>query len=228
MILKGQPISFDKKLMPPYIIKFNIAMLIFFGAWFVVCVPAMTAVGFIFEESAEFYITFGVSMGGFFVGLGIFYIVALRLRERLVDERTADLEREFKDMPLDEATEILKQRGVINDTGFIVGDEPFDEKCVPFDAGEISVSPVFRIAYGFGHSRKYKVNALKIEMHVDIYVRLDSGCPLVVYPIGLLDCALFNFLDKKNLVVYEYNRDFCYLKGDKKNLVRNILGFRLK
>ena len=117
-------------------------MLIFFAVWFVTCLPALIAVGAIYGDAAEFYIVLGSLFGAFLIGVLILYTVALKLRERLVSERAAELEKKFSDMPLDE--------------------------------------------------------------------------------------ALFNFLDKRNLARYEDNKDFVYLKNDKKNFCRKAFGFRIK
>ncbi len=76
MILKGQPISFDKELMPHYVIKFNLSMLIFFAVWFVTCLPALIAVGAIYGDAAEFYIVLGSLFGAFLIGVLILYTVA--------------------------------------------------------------------------------------------------------------------------------------------------------
>jgi len=113
LILKGQSISFDKELMPPYIINFNVFMLAFFAGCFVIYTPAIIAAGVIYGEATEFYIVLGSMFGAFLIGVLILYTVALKLRERLVSERAAELEEKFSDMPFDEAEEILRSGGVI-------------------------------------------------------------------------------------------------------------------
>lgn len=39
MIFRGETIRFDKNNLPPYVFGYNVAMVTFFVAWFVLCVP---------------------------------------------------------------------------------------------------------------------------------------------------------------------------------------------
>lgn len=230
MVLKGQPISFDKENQPLYVYKFNVAMVVFFAAWFVICTPIMITCGFLYGESFEFFLSFGVSFGAFFLGLLILYIVALKLRERIVADRAAELEAKFTDMPLDEATRILKERGVITDVGFVseTGDL-FGSKIVPFEKARVSVcgrgQEIYIDAKGM-HGVRIRTTPMRIETTAVIYDGADIRTPHAEYE---LDCALYNFLDKRNLVDAEAD---CYwferLKNDKKNFCRKALGFGLK
>ena len=208
MILKGQ-IRFDKQNLPPLVFKFNVALICFFGAWFLLCVPAMIAVGVIFGERVETYATMIALFSVFFVGLGIYYLVALALRKRLVEVTAARLEEEFSDMPLEDAEEVLKQKGIIADGGFTVREEDvFGTKIIPFEGAECSVFA------NFGSSG--------IGLKVYIYGIDDEEIFLTV------DRALFNFLDKRNLINCEENTDFEYFKNDKRNFCRSVFGFKIK
>lgn len=226
MIFRGETIRFDKSNLPPYIFKFNVAMVTFFAAWFALCVPPCIAVGCTFGESSVTYITMGSLFALFFIGLLILYIVALKLRERLVSERAAELEEKFRDIPLDTATEILKERGVINDNGFIASrGDIFGGKVVPFDKAELSVYAAGYEIGVTGHSIKKVTHPLKIN----IYLGLSDGVDVEDLATYDLDGALFNFLDKRNLIKnYEDNRGFILLKTDKSNFVRYAFGFKLK
>lgn len=227
MILKGQPISFDRHTQPMYVIKFNIVMVCFFIGWLILCTPTLITVGCIYGERPEFYITFGVLFGLFLVGVLILYIVALKLRERIVSERTAEIEEKFADMPLDEATRILKERGVITDDGFVSerGDL-FGGKVVPFDRAEILVLGNGQEIYADGQNFKVRTHPLYIETFVHLFDGVEVREPCATYD---LDGALFNFIDKRDLIKnLEENGDFIFLKLDKRNFCRRALGFKLK
>lgn len=226
MIFKGERIRFDKENLPSYVFKFNVAMVAFFIGWFIFCAPPMIAMGCIFGESWEFYVTFVTMFAIFFIGLAILYFVALKLRERLVAECAAELEEKLADMPLERAAEILTERGIINENGFIASrGDLFGEKVVPFGQADFSVYCDGYYLYWEGRYLKKKTHPLVLNIYCDLHDGADvSGCASFE-----LDGALFNFLDKRGLVKdLESNRDFYYLKADKKNLVRRAFGFRLK
>ena len=108
MVLKGR-ISFDKKNLPPYVFKYNVALIGFFIGWFVLCLPPIIAVAVHFGESFTTYAVMIALFGLFAVGFIIYYIIAMCLRKRLVNECAAKLEEEFKDMSLEEARAALKE-----------------------------------------------------------------------------------------------------------------------
>lgn len=212
LILRGK-ISFDKKNLPPYIFKFNIALVVFFAAWFVLCLPAMIAVGCVLDESPVTYITMIAMFAVFFLGLLIFCTVAFKLRRRLVEERAAQIEEQFADMPLNEATEILKREGRITDYGFItnVGDV-FGNRVILFEKAEFCFYP------GAFASEIWFMAEINDSDSEDGF---GYACEV--------DRALFNFLDKRGFNLdWEDNKSFAYLKYDKKNFVRKALGFKLK
>lgn len=212
MILRGQ-LSFDKHNLPSFIFKFNVALVGFFAAWFALCVPTMVAVGVIYGERVETYATMIALFSVFFVGLGIYYLIALKLRKRLVEVNAAHLEEEFTDMPLETAEEILKQRGIINDKGFVVPEEDvFGAKIIPFGRAECSLFS-YLSAFGIG-----------VKVYVYDVDGADGEDDLVL-PV---DGALFNFLDKRNLINCEDNVYFKYFKKDKINFCRQVFGFKTK
>ena len=212
MILKGQ-IRFDKSNLPPLIFKFNIALICFIGAWFLLCVPTMVVVGVIYGERVETYATMIALFGLFFVGLGVYYLVALGLRKRIVEINAVQLEEEFTDMPLDKAEEILKQNGVITDDGFVMRqDDVFGNKTIPFERAACSA-----FAYIGSSGAGIKVYVYDSEG--------EDGEDDVVLTV---DRALFNFLDKRNLIDYKENIYFEIFKKDKRNFCRKVLGFKTK
>lgn len=225
MIFKWETIRFDRENIPPYIFKFNVALVVYFAAAFAAFIAAAIPIGLCLGDFAEmiFCLCF---VAAFIAGTAAFYIVALRLRERLVAERAAELEKKFYDMPIEEAEKILTERGVIKENNFVcTHGDIFGEKPVPFGKAEVYVYESACDIILKGHAVKTVTHPLKIEIYADIYDGVDVSEPCARYK---LDCALFNFLDKRNLVNYEDNRGFYYLKTDKKNFVRKAFGFKLK
>ena len=211
MILRGQ-LRFDKRNLPPLVFKFNVALICFFAAWFILCVPIMIVIGLIYDERVETYATMIALFAVFFIGLGIFYLVALRLRGRVVEENAARLEEEFADMPLDTAEEILKQKGVINDIGFVLKEDLFGTKTIPFDRAECSLFATLS-ASGVG-VKAYVCDAGGEDGGSEIFLAADR--------------ALFNFLDKRNLINYKDDKELEYFKTDKRKFCRQFFGFRIK
>ena len=126
-------ISLNKN-QPKYLYKLNLAGVVFFILWFALGVPLMVTIGCIYDESAITYIVMACTFAVFFIGLAIFVVVDVKLHRRFINERTAQLEEEFCDMPLEEAKRILKERGIITDSGFIVdNDEVFGNEILPFE-----------------------------------------------------------------------------------------------
>ena len=211
LTLKGK-ISFDKQNLPPYIYKFNIAFVVFAIGWFVLCVPVMVAVGCIYDESPVTYIVMATMFAAFFLGLLIFWVVGLFLRRRVVDDCVARLDEQFADMPLEEATQILKSRGRITEYGFNTGlFDLYGEIIIPFDKAE------------FGFYTETYVTRISL-----IAVIHDADRETVAFATEV-DRALFNYLDKSGLNLdLENNHSFAYLKSNKKNFCRQALGFRIK
>lgn len=211
LTLKGK-ISFDKANLPPYIYKFNIALITFFIGWFVVCAPAMIAVGYVYGESPITYIAMAIMFATFFLCLLIFCIVALRLRKKVVEECASRIEEQFADMPLEEATQILKSKGRITEYGFNTGlFDLYGEIIIPFEKAEFVFYPTSHIT--------------QITFIAEVY---DSERETIGFACEV-NRALFNFLDKSGLNLdLENNRAFVYLKNDKKRLCRLALGFRRK
>lgn len=142
-------------------------------------------------------------------------------------ERVAELEEKFSDMPLETAEKILTDRGMINETGFFSREgDIFGGKIVSFENADIYIFVACREISGDGHGLKIKVYPLKIDVYAEIYDGVDIGKAVTAYK---LDGALFNFIDKKDLIKdYEANKQFVYLKTDKKNFVRSAFGFKIK
>lgn len=179
-------ISLNKKLLPKYLYKLNVALVCFFAAWFSLGVALMVTIGCIYQESVITYAVMIATFAAFFIGLAIFCIIDVKLNKRLVKERTAELEEKFTQMPYEEAERILKERGVITDNGFASSEENavFDNEIVPFDSAWIS----------------FRVGQLITQPKLSIAVYSNDrdeylGEPKAVYDF---DCAMYNFLLGKN------------------------------
>ncbi len=211
MVLKGK-ISFDKKNLPPYIFFYNVALITFLIAWLALCLPLMAVIGIIYGEAIITYITMIVSFSIFAVGMLIFVVLASRLRKRLVDEKCAEIEKEFEDMPLEQATQILKDKGVINESGFILKEDIFGNKVVPFD----------RMQFLF-----YAYASLSEICYCIALAEKDDNKLQAIYS---LDGALYNFLNKYGFDINYKEWDkkaFSWIAKEKRLLCKVILGYRI-
>ena len=199
MVLKGK-ISFDKKNLPPYIFFYNVALITFLIAWLALCLPLMAVIGIIYGEAIITYITL------------IFVVLASRLRKRLVDEKCAEIEKLFVDMPIEQATQILKDKGVINESGFILKEDIFGNKVVPFD----------RMQFLF-----YAYASLSEICFCIALAEKDDNKLQAIYS---LDGALYNFLNKYGFDINYKEWDkkaFSWIAKEKRLLCKAILGYRI-
>lgn len=227
MILKGR-ISFDKKNLPGYIFKFNVAMMIYLAAYLVIYTSACIAIGLTLGDDAAGIFTV-TTTGVFLIGVLAFYIIAMKFRERLVSEKAAELKEKFADMPMEEAKAELIKKGIITEGGFVCREDVFGKNILPFGEAEFSCWILARAFIGHGHALN-KIPPTEINIRATVYAVADEDDeeepPIISYE---LDRELFNFLDKSGFDLdLENNIDFVYLKYDKKNFCRKAYGFRLK
>ena len=189
-------ISLDKR-QPKYLYKLNLALTLFFILWFALGVPLMVTVGCIYDESAITYIVLGCTFAVFFIGLAIFIVVDKKLNNRLIEERTAQLEEEFTEMPFEEAERILKERGIITDSGFVVESDVFGEEVAPFE--EVWIDLYFTLA-------------VSAKIDICVFGNESSFKRIAKYS---LDCAMYNFLVNKDTRI-KSNTVFNLLVEDKK------------
>ena len=211
MVLKGK-ISFDKKNLPPYIFFYNVALITFLIAWLALCLPLMAGFWNFFGGGKKKKINIIINFFLFFVGVFIFFFLASRLRKRLVDEKCAEIEKEFEDMPLEQATQILKDKGVINESGFILKEDIFGNKVVPFD----------RMQFLF-----YAYASLSEICFCIALAEKDDNKLQAIYS---LDGALYNFLNKYGFDINYKEWDkkaFSWIAKEKRLLCKVILGYRI-
>lgn len=194
-------ISSDKNL-PKYIHKFNIAFICFFAVWFTAGTALMVTIGCIYGESVITYAIIASTFAVAIIGAIILWRVEIKLRNRLIDERTAELEKQFPEMPFEDAERILKEKGIITDKGFIVK----DGAAVPFEKAWLD------LYYGLVASAK-----------IDICVFENDGSlkKLAQYR---LDGALYNFLINKDTGI-KNNYVFNLLVKDKKEFAKLALKY---
>ncbi len=207
--MKYLQLNFDKKNLPGYIFKFNVVFTAFIIGWFVVCVPLCVAIGCVYDESP---VTYGVMIGAFslfFIGLAVFLIVWQKLRKKLQMQRFEEITRNFSDMPLEQAEEILKAEAVIKDGGFVCGDDAFGTVCVPFDKTAVYMDA------GSGGTQAF----LEIAA-----INLESKELIAFYT---MDNALFNFIMKKNIELIN-GEMFRLFEKDKKEFIELLFKKKLK
>lgn len=189
-------INLDKR-QPKYLYKLNVALVLFFILWFLLGVPLMVTVGCIYDESSITYIVLGCTFAVFFIGFAIFIVIEKKLNKRIIEERTAQLEEEFCDMPFEEAERILKERGIITDSGFVVKGDMFGEEVAPFE--EVWIDLYFSLA---------------ASAKIDLCVFSNKSSFKRIAKYGL-DCAMYNFLVNKDTQI-KSNTVFNLLVEDKK------------
>lgn len=198
-------ISLDKR-QPKYLYRLNLAGVLFFVLWFALGVPLMVTIGCIYDESAITYIVMACTFAVFFIGLAILVIVGAKLNKRLIEERTARLEEEFSEMPFEEAERILKENGVIDNSGFICADNIFGETVVPFN----------QACFAFGVHVKHTNIVLEIA--------IGRNGEDKAYAIQELDAELYNFLLKSDFDL-SGNYIFDLFVNDKKAFAEYVLKF---
>lgn len=199
-------ISLDKKHLPKYLYKLNLALVLFFALWFGLGVPLMVTIGCIYDESVITYAVMASTFALFFIGLAIFAVVDIKLHKRFVEQRTAEIEKEFCDMPFEEAERILKENGFITDTGFIVDNaDVFGNEVVPFEDALFNFC-FFQLTFS-------------INMDIELY-RADGEFGGIIK----LDRALYNFLANKDT---DIKNDFAFklLIKDKKEFANFALKY---
>lgn len=202
-------IRLDKKNLPSYIYKLNVALVAFFAFWFTAVVAVMVTIGCIYGESV---ITYGTMIGGFalfFLGLAVFWIADNKLYKRLINERTAELEKEFVEMPYSEAERILKEKGIITDIGFAVGGV-FGSEILPFE------KCLFGLSFELLKSADIDLWIFIQDNQADVKFNSEKKAKY------RLDCALFNFLANSDTEI-KNNDEFNLLIRDKKQFATNAL-----
>lgn len=189
---------------PKYLYKLNVALVCFFAFWFTAVVAVMIAIGCIYGESVITYAVMGGGFALFFIGLAIFWLIDNKLYKRFLGERTAELEKEFSEMPFEEAERILKERGIITDAGFVVNDGVFGGETVPFEKAYF----IFKIDTVAG-----------VELKIVLYTEGDG--PKTVYAF---DRAMYNYVLFKDTNLKD-NETLKLLREDKKAFTQTVLRY---
>ncbi len=195
-------INLDRRNQPKYLFRFNVAWVTFLALWFSVAFSVLILIGSIYGESVIFFSVLAGVFALFLVALAIFLLVDNKLHKRLIEQRTAELEKEFTDMPFEEAERILKEKGIITDTGFVAkGGE-----VVPFHKAWLDLH------YG-----------LIASADIDIFVFSGENSLKKIAQYHL-DSALYSFLVNKDTGI-KNNRIFNILVNDKKEFAKRALQY---
>lgn len=196
-------ISLNKKNLPDYLFKLNVAFVVFLAIWFTLGVALMITIGCLYGESVITYAVMAGTFALFFVGLAVFVSVDKKLYKRFIAKRAAELEEEFCDMSFEEAERILKDKGIITGDGFAANGDVFDEEVLPFE------ETVFDLQFF----------QLLSRVNMDLVLYKNNGGCIGCYP---LDRALYNFIIKNDKGIKE-NRILNLLKNDKKGFAEFAL-----
>ena len=191
-----------RKNQPKFSYKLNVALVSFFAFWFTAVVAVMVAIGCIYGENV---VTYGVMIGGFalfFIGVAVIYFLKKMLYGKYVDALTAKFEKDFAVIPFEEAERILKERGVITETGFAVGDGVFGEETIPFETAL------------FYLETEFDGNA---EMKLCVY-SMGENRNKAVYTF---DGAMLSFLSGKETNL-DYNEEIMLLRRNKREFAESI------
>ena len=208
-ILKNERENF-----PDYYLKYNRAVVLPFVIAFIfgplIVLAVSIPIGIKYGEHILTFVPFIAWSAVLALFTALYVVIGKRVKKRLIADRAAELEDRFKDIPLNEAAEILRQTHVINDSGFICEDkEVFSETAVPF--GEA------RFAFGF------YVEYTKIVLNIAVGRNGSDE----VSAVFALDGALYNFLIKKGFDL-SGNYVFDLLINDKKKFAELLLNRKIK
>ena len=198
-------IKSDKNI-PKYIYKYNIAFICFFAVWFTAGAALMVTIGIIYSESVITYAVIASTCAVALIGIFIFWRVDIKLHNRAIEERTAELEEQFSEMPFEEAERILKEKGIITDEGFVVK----DGRVVPFENVWIDL---------------YYALLASADIDICIFEYIsEQEISLKKLAQYRLDCALYNFLANKDMPI-KNNNIFNLLVKDKKEFAKLALKY---
>lgn len=204
----------ERENLPDYCLKYNRTVVIPFAVLFIagplIVLAVSIPLGIKYEEHILTFVPLIAWTAVLAVFTALYAVIGKRVKKRLIEDRAAELEETFKDIPLDEAAEILKKDRVINDNGFICADkEGFGETAVPF--GEAC------FAFGF------YVEYTKIILNIAV----GRNGSEEVSAVFALDGTLYNFLIKKGFDL-SGNYVFDLLISDKKKFAEMLLNRKNK
>ena len=139
-----------------------------------------------------------------FAYLITFIVVSFKIRKRILKQRTEEIEKEFSDMPFEEAEAELTERKVITEYGLVANLGEYAEKLVvPFKEATVTV-----------HSAN-----IYTKLVTAVLISSSSGAVVASY---ILDKALYNYLFKKGIrtVFQGYSN---LMVSDKGRFVRNYI-----
>ncbi|MDE7167602.1 MAG: hypothetical protein K2O28_01985 [Clostridia bacterium] len=227
-------ISLNKK-QPKYLYKLNLALVLFFALWFALGVPLMVTIGCIYGEEVITYAVMISTFALFFIGFAIFFLVDNKLHKRFIEERAAQLEEEFCEMPFEDAEQILKEKGIITDAGFVVKtDGVFGECVIPFEKAHLAfnfielASTVNMDLWVFAQDGEVPEIDYNITSVMEICKQNESWKNFISgsskHAVYKLNCAIYNYLRYKDTNI-KYDQYFKLLVKDKKEFTKEALKY---
>ena len=140
-ILKSERENF-----PDYYLKYNRAVVLPFVIAFIfgplIVLAVSIPIGIKYGEHILTFVPFIAWSAVLALFTALYVVIGKRVKKRLIADRAAELEDRFKDIPLNEAAEILRQNLVINYCGFIVRTRKFSAK-PPYRSSRRALPSVF-------------------------------------------------------------------------------------
>ena len=200
---------YNKKFMPPYMQKWNIAMIVMVAVWFVGFVAAFLVSALVVPEqnlTGKIAIVFLLVM----LVLAIVLIAGqVTFNKKLIKQRKEELEKEYTPMGFEEAKAALIARGVITENGIVI----------PSMAGGSEVVPnlPFKDVKVYLFSASVGTKILTVVSFCN-----QSGAVMAEY---LVDKELYNYLQSAGFDIVYYGGSNM-LFGDKGVFVKKVMKTR--
>ena len=192
-----------KEYTAPYYKKFTIGMVIstiLIIALFFVFLACVASMG----DSSMLPVVAVVFVVCVFAYLITFIVLSLKMRKRLLKQRTEEVEKEFADMPFEEAEIELTERKVITEYGLVANiGEYAGQLVVPFKEATVNV-----------HSAN-----IYTKVVTAVLISNSAGAVVASY---VLDKALYNYLLKKGVKI-EFHGYSNLMVSEKSKFVKNYI-----
>ncbi len=200
---------YNKKFMPPYIQKWNIAMAVMTLVWFVGFVIAFIVSAFVVPEkdlTPIIAIAFIVALLALCI---VIVSVQVTFNKKLINQRKEELEKEYTEMSLEEAQAALQARGVITENGVVIPSMKGD--------GEVVPNLPFKDLTVYLFSANVCTKVLTVVSFCD-----KQGNVMAEY---LVDRELYNYVQKAGFdIVYYGGSNMIF--GDKGAFVKKVIKTR--
>ncbi len=195
----------SRKFTPKYYSKLNVPSITVMLCWLILGLAAVITVGLLLGEDMITYITMIVWVVVLLIILIVVLIISVKLKNRIITQRTTEIIDEFVDMPFEDATAALTERNVISEHGFVANIGEYAGKLVvPFGEAKITV-----------HSANIYTKLFTI-----IQISNVKGAVIAEH---IVDNALYNYILKKGVKI-DFQANSKYLVSDKVTFVKKHFG----